>query len=156
MVSIVPEASRGVAGRVKFRKGRESLAGPTISVGVVDARQMNSGRPHIGRVELEIAEIMIDPSGPASHVAVGEIFRDPGDVEQLHISGRESVKIILEAPVIEHRIGGNILGTASCEDRLSLRVVSSGKIEPNEGVLKGNRLARLNSRTSRFRVTTPT
>jgi len=122
-------SSRLSAG-VELGKRCESWAGASEAVRPVDARQMNAGRTHIGGIELELAEFVIDASSPASDVAVAEILRNPDDREQLHlISRRQSIEFGLKSRVVELRVGRDILRTAGREDRLPLNVVGSGQRE---------------------------
>src|SRR5579859_5936574 len=121
----------------------KTLTRAAVAVWVIKPRQMNSRRRHIRSVELEIVKIVIDARRPASHVAVPEILRDPRDAQQLHVSGRQGIQIILEPDVIKDSVRRNVLGPPGREDRLPLDVVSRRQIQRNELVLVIDRLIRL-------------
>ena len=92
---------------------------------------MNSRGRHIGDVDLHVAEVMIDTRRPTADIAIAEISGDAGNGEQLHlIARRQRIQIVLESRQIDLRVGRNVLGSAGCENRLSLYVVGSRQILP--------------------------
>src|ERR1700756_1901938 len=119
-----PEPTGGMTLAIELCKWRETGASSAVTVRVIEPRQMNSPRCHVRDAELEIVKIVIDPSGPASDVAVAKVFRNAIDAEQLHVPRRQRIQVVLEAHVIKHRVCRDVLASPRRKDRLPLNVVS--------------------------------
>src|SRR5579864_7860935 len=120
-----PEPAGGMALGIELRKWRESGASSAVTVRAVKPRQMNARRRHVRGAKFEIVKVVIDASGPASDVPVAKVLRDTVDAEQLHVSRRQRIQVVLESHVIKHRVRRDVLTSTRREDRLSLNVVSS-------------------------------
>src|SRR5579862_6690154 len=89
------KTARRISRRVELRERRELRRRAAIAVWPEHARKVNSGCGHVRRIELEVAEIVIDACRPASNVPVAKVLDDANTGDQLHISRRERVQLIL-------------------------------------------------------------
>ena len=137
---------------IELRKWRETGAGAAVTIRTIKPRQMNSRRGNIGGAKFEIVKIVIDAGGPASYVAVAKVFRNAIDAEQLNVPRRQRIQVVLEAHVIKHRVGRDVLASSCRKDRLSLNVVSSRQRQWYELVPETDWLSRLSINRRRKNV----
>src|SRR5438309_11379259 len=107
---------------IELRKWRETGAGAAVTIRAIKPRQMNSRRGYIRGATSEIVKIVIDAGGPASYVAVAEVFRNAIDAEQFNVPRRQHIQGAFEAHVIKHRVGRDILASSCRKHRLTLNV----------------------------------
>src|SRR3954453_9063040 len=148
-----PESADGVTLGIELGKRRKVLTRASVSVWVVQARQMNPRGCNIRHVQLEIVEFMVNPSCPAADVAVSEVLGDACNAEQLNVPGRERIQIILKSYVIKNSVGTNILRSSGRKNWLSLNVVGRRKVQRHKIILESKRLSRLskNNRSKNVR-----
>ena len=83
------------------------------------------------------------PAVQLAIVSVAKVLSDPGNIQQLRVTWRKRIQIILKAQIVELSVRRNILRTSSLKNRLPLHVVGRGQNQRNERVPERDWLARM-------------